>query len=141
MKLMSEARDALVRRGRAPAHDRRGTVPAKARDPKLAAVRHFLTEHRTEGRPGSNTAALSSVSTMIRRSSSAQSSQSYCQVIPWASMRVRVRAVYFAVDDFASVEREGIKAAVKKREIRLLVATDDRVRRLEFTDPRDAGQR
>ncbi len=30
----------------------------------------------------------------------------------------------FRGDDFASVEREDLKAAVKKREIRLLVATD-----------------
>ncbi len=96
----------------------------EARDPKLRAVQYFLTEHRTEGKTwlGHGCIVFSQ----------------YYDTTYWVGgelaklLRGEPVGVYagtgksgiFRGDDFASVEREDIKAAVKKREIRLLVATD-----------------
>ena len=96
----------------------------EARDPKLAAVRYFLTEHRTEGK------------TWLEHGCIIFSQ--YYDTAYWVGAELAKSlpgepvAVYagagksgmFRGDDFASVEREEIKAAVKKREIRLVVATD-----------------
>ncbi|MEJ5301140.1 MAG: phospholipase D-like domain-containing anti-phage protein [Thermodesulforhabdaceae bacterium] len=96
----------------------------EARDPKMAAVKYFLTEHRTEGR------------TWLEHG---------CIVFSQYYDTVRALAAYLAAElpgevvaiyagagksgiyrgrDFALVEREDIKAAVREHEIRLLVATD-----------------
>jgi superfamily II DNA or RNA helicase len=96
----------------------------EARDPKLAAVRYFLTEHRIEGR------------TWLEHGCIIFSQ--YYDTAYWVgaelakSLAPEPVGVYagtgksglFRGEDFASVEREDIKMAVKKREIRLLVATD-----------------
>ena len=96
----------------------------EARDPKLAAVRYFLTEHRTEGK------------TWLEHGCIVFSQ--YYDTVYWIGAELAKSlpgepvGVYagagksglFRGEDFASVEREDIKSAVKKREIRLVVATD-----------------
>jgi superfamily II DNA or RNA helicase len=96
----------------------------EARDPKLAAVRHFLTEQRTEGK------------TWLEHGCIVFSQ--YYDTVYWIGAEIAKAlsgepvGVYagagksglFRGGEFASVEREEIKRAVKKREIRLVVATD-----------------
>ncbi len=96
----------------------------EARDPKLAAVRHFLTEHRTEGKTWLEHGCIIF-------------SQYYdtaywvggelAKLLPGEPVGLYAgtgKSRLFRGDDFVSAEREDIKDAVKKREIRLLVATD-----------------
>ena len=96
----------------------------EARDPKLGAVRHFLTEHRTEGKTWLEHGCI-------------VFSQYYdtvyfvgaelAKLLPGEPVGVYAgtgKSGLFRGDAFASVEREEIKAAVKKREVRLVVATD-----------------
>lgn len=96
----------------------------EARDPKLAAVRYFLTAHRTEGR------------TWLEHGCIVFSQ--YYDTVFWIGSELARKlpgepiGVYagagksgiFRGDSFAAVDREEIKSAVKKREIRLVVATD-----------------
>ena len=96
----------------------------EARDPKLSAVRYFLTEHQTEGK------------TFLEHGCIIFSQ--YYDTVYWIGSELAKTlpdepvAVYagagksgmFRGEDFASVEREEIKAAVKKRSVRLVVATD-----------------
>jgi superfamily II DNA or RNA helicase len=96
----------------------------EARDPKLGAVRYFLTEHRTEGKTWLDQGCIIF-------------SQYYDTVFFIGAELAKVltgepvgvyagtgKSGLFQGEDFAIVEREEIKAAVKKREIRLVVATD-----------------
>jgi ERCC4-related helicase len=96
----------------------------EARDPKLAAVRYFLTEHRTEGKTWLEHGCIVF---------SQYYDTVYCvgaelaKLLPGEPVGVYAgagKSGLFRGEDFASVEREDIKAAVKKREVRLLVATD-----------------
>lgn len=96
----------------------------EARDPKLAAVRYFLTEHRTERK------------TWLEHGCIIFSQ--YYDTVYWVASELAKTlnpepvAVYagtgksgiFKGNEFASVEREDIKKAVKLRNIRLVVATD-----------------
>ena len=96
----------------------------EARDPKLAAVIYFLTSHRTEGK------------TWLEHGCIVFSQ--YYDTAFWIAAELASRlpdepvAVYagsgksgiFRNAEFAAVERDDIKAAVKKRSIRLVVATD-----------------
>lgn len=96
----------------------------EARDPKTAAVRYFLTQHRTEGKTWLEHGCI-------------VFSQYYDTVRALAAdlaaaLRDEPVAIYAGAGksgihrdgEFASVEREEIKTAVRKREVRLLVATD-----------------
>ena len=96
----------------------------EARDPKLAAVTYFLTQHRTEGKTWLEHGCI-------------VFSQYYDTAFWIASELAKAlgdepvgvyagsgRSGLFRADAFASVEREEIKNAVKKRNIRLVVATD-----------------
>jgi superfamily II DNA or RNA helicase len=96
----------------------------EARDTKLAAVRYFLTEHRTEGKTWLEHGCIIF-------------SQYYDTVFFFGAELAKllpneVVGVYagagksglFRDGAFASVEREEIKAAVRRRELRLVVATD-----------------
>jgi superfamily II DNA or RNA helicase len=96
----------------------------EARDPKLAAVRYFLSEHRTEGKTWLEHGCIIF-------------SQYYDTVFFFGAELAKllpneVVGVYagagksglFRDGAFASVEREEIKAAVRRRELRLVVATD-----------------
>ena len=96
----------------------------EAHDPKLAAVRYFLTEHRSEGK------------TWLEHGCIVFSQ--YYDTARWIASELAKAfsgepvAVYagagksgmFRGEDFASVEREDIKKAVRTRAIRLVVATD-----------------
>ena len=86
----------------------------EARDPKLAAVRYFLTEHRTEGKTWLEHGCIV-FSQYYDTYSLGRSWRSRCPANLWASMQVRARAGLFRGEDFASVEREDIKKAVKRQ--------------------------
>jgi SNF2 family DNA or RNA helicase len=96
----------------------------EARDPKLAAVRYFLTEHRTEGRTWLEHGCI--VFSQYYDTAYSVGSE-LAKLLPSETVAVYAgtgKSGLFRGNDFASVEREDIKAAVKAREIRLLVATD-----------------
>jgi superfamily II DNA or RNA helicase len=96
----------------------------EARDPKTAAVRYFLTEHHTDGKNWLAHGCIvfsqyfDTVHALAAELATALSGE------PVAIYAGAGKSGIFRDGDFASVERENIKAAVKKREIRLLVATD-----------------
>src|SRR6202035_5560549 len=94
---------------------------SEARDPKLGAVRYFLTEHRTEGKTWLEHGCIVfsqyydtaySLGAELAKSLSGE---------PVGVYAGAGRSGLFQGDDFASVEREEIKKAVKSREVRLLV--------------------
>jgi superfamily II DNA or RNA helicase len=96
----------------------------EARDPKTAAVRYFLTEHRTDGRTWLEHGCIvfSQYFDTVRALAAELASS-----LPGEPVGIYAGAGKSGIwrnSDFASIEREDIKAAVKKREIRLLVATD-----------------
>jgi len=88
----------------------------EAHDLKLGAVKYFLTEHCSEGRTSMDALSL------LRHGFSLELS---------AAIPGELIAVYAGADEssivrdggFSAVEREAIKAAVRRRDIRLLVAT------------------
>lgn len=96
----------------------------EARDPKLEAVRYFLTRHLTEGKSWLEHGCIifSQYYDTVR-----WVGRELAKLLPGEPVGVYAGASksrLFRGDDDTSVEREDIKAAVKKREIRLLVATD-----------------
>ena len=96
----------------------------EARDPKLAAVRYFLTQHRTEGKTWIEHGCI--VFSQYYDTAYYFGAE-LAKLLPGEPVGVYAgsgKSGLFRGDDFASVEREDIKAAVKKHEIRLLVATD-----------------
>jgi DNA-binding Lrp family transcriptional regulator len=96
----------------------------EARDPKLAAVKYFLTEHRTEGKTWLQHGCI----IFSQYYDTAYSlGLELAQSLPDEPVAVYAgtgKSGLFRSNYFASVEREEIKKAVKKREIRLVVATD-----------------
>lgn len=96
----------------------------EARDPKTTAVRHFLTEHRTEGKTWlEHGCIIFSQYYDTARALAAELARSLSGE-PVAVYAGAGKSGIFRGEDFASVDREEIKAAVKKRDVRLLVATD-----------------
>lgn len=96
----------------------------EARDPKLTAVRYFLTEHRTEGKTWLNHGCI--VFSQYYDTAYSMGAD-LARLLPGEPVAVYAgagKSGIFKSDDFASVEREDIKSAVKKHDIRLLVATD-----------------
>jgi len=96
----------------------------EARDPKLAAVRYFLTKHSTEGKTWLEHGCI--IFSQYYDTAHFVGAE-LAKLLPGEPVGVYAgtgKSGLFRGDDFASVEREDIKAAVKKREIRLLVATD-----------------
>lgn len=96
----------------------------EAHDPKTTAVRYFLTEHRTEGKVWLEHGCIifSQYYDTVRTLAA-----ELAKTLPGEPVAIYAGAGKSGIyrdADFASVEREDIKAAVKKREIRLLVATD-----------------
>ena len=124
-KLMAEALSALT--SEEAAHLRtivEELSRPEARDPKLAAVRYFLTEHRTEGKTWLEHGCI--IFSQYYDTVYSVGAE-LAKLLPGEPVGVYAgtgKSGLFRGDDFASVEREDIKAAVKKREIRLLVATD-----------------
>ena len=96
----------------------------EARDPKLAAVRHFLTRHRSEGKTWLEHGCIIFSQYYDTAYSLAAALAELLPGEPVAVYAGTGKSGLFRGDDFASVEREDIKNAVKKREIRLVVATD-----------------
>ena len=96
----------------------------EARDPKVAAVRYFLTEHRTEGKTWLEHGCI--VFSQYYDTVYSLGAE-LAKLLPGEPVGVYAgagKSGMFRGDDFASVEREEIKNSVKKREIRLVVATD-----------------
>lgn len=96
----------------------------EARDPKINAVRRFLTGFRSEGKTWLEHGCI--VFSQYYDTAYALGSELAKQ------LEGEIVSVYagagksglFRGEDFAAVERQEIKDAVKKREIRLVVATD-----------------
>jgi SNF2 family DNA or RNA helicase len=96
----------------------------EARDPKLAAVRYFLTEHRTEGKTWLEHGCI--IFSQYYDTASWIGSE-LAKALPSEPVAVYAgtgKSGLFRGEEFAAVEREEIKTAVKKRGIRLVVATD-----------------
>jgi superfamily II DNA or RNA helicase/DNA-binding Lrp family transcriptional regulator len=96
----------------------------EARDPKVGAVRYFLTENRTEGKTWLEHGCI--VFSQYYDTSYSLGAE-LAIALPGEPVGVYAgagKSGLFRGKDFASVEREEIKKAVKSREIRLLVATD-----------------
>ena len=96
----------------------------EARDPKLNAVRYFLTEHLTDGKTWLEHGCI--VFSQYYDTAHWVASE-LAKVLPDEPIAVYAgvgKSRLFRGTDSASIEREEIKAAVKRREIRLLVATD-----------------
>lgn len=96
----------------------------EARDPKLAAVTYFLTEHQTEGKTWLEHGCI--VFSQYYDTAFWIGSE-LAKMLPAEPVAVYAgtgKSGIFHGDDFASVQREEIKKAVKTRQIRLVVATD-----------------
>lgn len=96
----------------------------EAHDPKLAAVRYFLTEHRTEGKTWLEHGCI--VFSQYYDTAHWIASE-LAKTLPSEPVAVYAgtgKSGMFRADEFASIEREEIKKAVKKRSVRLVVATD-----------------
>ena len=96
----------------------------EAHDPKLAAVRYFLTEHRSEGKTWLEHGCIVFSQYYDTAYYLAAELAKLLRSEPVGVYAGTGKSGIFRGDDFASVEREEIKSAVKKREIRLVVATD-----------------
>jgi len=96
----------------------------EARDPKTAAVKYFLTEHRTDGRTWLEHGCIVFSQYYDTVRSLAGELAVALPGEPVAIYAGAGKSGIYRGADFASVEREDIKAAVKRREIRLLIATD-----------------
>lgn len=96
----------------------------EARDPKTAAVKYFLTQHRTDGRTWLEHGCIvfsqyyDTVRTLAAELAAALPG------IPVAIYAGAGRSGIYRGADFANVEREEIKAEVKQHRIKLLIATD-----------------
>jgi superfamily II DNA or RNA helicase len=96
----------------------------EARDPKLTAVRHFLTEERSEGKTWLEHGCI--IFSQYYDTVYWVGSE-LAKTLPGEAIGVYAgagRSGLFRGGDFTAVEREEIKRAVKNREIRLVVATD-----------------
>ncbi len=96
----------------------------EAHDPKLAAVRYFLTEHRTEGKTWLEHGCI--IFSQYYDTAFWIASE-LAKTLPGEPVAVYAgtgKSGMFRGEDFASIEREEIKKAVKKRNVRLVVATD-----------------
>lgn len=96
----------------------------EARDPKLAAVRYFLMEHRTEGKTWLEHGCIIFSQYYDTAYFIAEELAKLLPAEPVGVYAGTGKSGIFQGEQFASVEREEIKGAVKKREIRLIVATD-----------------
>ena len=96
----------------------------EARDPKTTAVTYFLTEHRSEGKTWLDHGCIifSQYYDTVHALAAALAT-----TLPSEAVAIYAgtgRSGIHRDGDFASVEREEIKAAIRRHEIRLLVATD-----------------
>jgi superfamily II DNA or RNA helicase len=96
----------------------------EAHDPKLGAVRYFLTEHRSEGRTWLEHGCIVFSQYFDTAYWIASELAKTLPDEPVAVYAGAGKSGMFRGDDFTAVERDEIKHAVKKRDIRLVVATD-----------------
>lgn len=96
----------------------------EAHDPKLAAVRYFLTEHRPEGKTWLEHGCIIFSQYYDTAHWIASELAKTLPTEPVAVYAGTGKSGMFRGDAFASIEREEIKRAVKKRSVRLVVATD-----------------
>jgi superfamily II DNA/RNA helicase len=96
----------------------------EARDPKLAAVHHFLTKQRSEGRTWLEHGCI----VFSQYYDTAFSvGEALAKMLPREPVGVYAgagKSGMFRDGEFAAVEREEIKSGVKQRLLRLIVATD-----------------
>ena len=97
---------------------------SEARDPKLNAVRYFLTSHHTEGKTWLEHGCIIFSQYYDTAKWVAEELAKDLPTEPVGVYAGFGKSGLFNGADFASVEREEIKTAIKKREIRLVVATD-----------------
>lgn len=93
-------------------------------DPKLKAVRYFLTEHRVEGKPWLE---YGCIIFSQYYDTAAWVAKELAKVLPGEPVAVYAgvgKSRLYSGENYATMEREQIKRAVKDREIRLVVATD-----------------
>ncbi len=96
----------------------------EAHDPKLAAIRYFLTEHRSEGKTWLEHGCI--IFSQYYDTAYWIASE-LAKTLPGEPVAVYAgtgKSGMFRDGEFASIQRDDIKHAVKKREIRLVVATD-----------------
>jgi len=96
----------------------------EARDPKLAAVQYFLTQHLTDGKTWLEHGCI--VFSQYYDTTFAIASE-LAKLLPNEAIGVYAgagKSGLFKDQDFSSVERNEIKTAVKERKIRLVIATD-----------------
>ena len=96
----------------------------EARDPKTGAVTYFLTEHESDGKTWLEHGCIifSQYYDTVRALAAALTER-----LPGEAVAIYAGAGRSGMrrdGDFATVEREEIKAAVRRHEVRLLVATD-----------------
>ena len=96
----------------------------EARDPKLATVKYFLTEHRTEGKTWLEHGCIVFSQYYDTASWIASELAGALKGEPVAVYAGSGKSGIFRGDEFASVDRDDIKMAVKQRNVRLVVATD-----------------
>ena len=96
----------------------------EARDPKLAAVRYFLTEHRTEGRTWLEHGCIVFSQYYDTAFSIGKELATLLIDEPVGVYAGAGKSGIFVGAEFASVDRDEIKKAVKNRDLRLIVATD-----------------
>lgn len=96
----------------------------EARDPKLAAVKYFLTEHKSEGKTWLEHGCIifSQYYDTVRALAAELARELTGEAI--ALYAGAGKSGIHRDGEFASVEREEIKAAVRNHEVRLVVATD-----------------
>ena len=96
----------------------------EARDPKVAAVRYFLTEHRTEGKTWLEHGCIIFSQYYDTAFSLAAELARLLPAEPVGVYAGAGKSGIYQGEQFVSVDRDDIKLAVKNREIRLVVATD-----------------
>ena len=96
----------------------------EARDPKTAAVTYFVTEHRSEGKTWLELGCIIFSQYYDTVQALAAALAAALPGEPVAIYAGSGRSGIHKGGEFASVEREEIKAAVRRHEVRLLVATD-----------------
>lgn len=97
---------------------------AEARDPKLATVRYFLTQHRSEGKTWLEHGCI--IFSQYYDTAYFMGSE-LAKLLPEEPIGVYAgagKSGLFKGTDFSNVDRNQIKSKVKDREIRLVVATD-----------------
>ncbi len=96
----------------------------EAHDPKLAAVRYFLTAHRTEAKTWLEHGCI--IFSQYYDTAHWIASE-LAKTLPGEPVAVYAgtgKSGMFRAGEFASIERDEIKHAVKRRDIRLVIATD-----------------